>query len=192
MPISLWEPLAVVAVLALLVVGFACAQDYPVFELLLGAEDQGDPALELGRRLQREHPGVAISVVICAGMRGRNPKVRVLRGLAPRARYQHLLISDSNVRPAPGYLRATAAELRDPDVGMVTNPIIGIAPNGRTGEKTETLGALFENPAPRPAAGALRRLLDPAQGSDDRRGLAGGAGEADPVVAWAPAPDRAQ
>jgi ceramide glucosyltransferase len=116
-----------------------CDQDYPQYEILFGAEDPGDPALDLARRLQRARPGVQIRVVACSGQRGRNPKVRVLRGLLPHARHEYVLISDSNTRPGPGYLRATAAELRDPAVQMVTNPVVGIAPGG------ETPGALLEN-----------------------------------------------
>ena len=116
-----------------------CDQEYPEFELLFGAEDPGDPALALARRLQRARPDVAIRVVVCSGQRGRNPKVRVLRGLLPKARHAHVLISDSNTRPGPGYLCATAAELRDPAVQMVTNPVVGIAP------RAESAGALLEN-----------------------------------------------
>jgi ceramide glucosyltransferase len=116
-----------------------CDQEYPVYELLFGAEDPGDPALVVARRLQRARPDLAIRVVVCSGQRGRNPKVRVLRGLLPKARYDHVLISDSNTRPGPGYLRATAAALRDPVVQMVTNPVVGIAP------RAESPGALLEN-----------------------------------------------
>jgi ceramide glucosyltransferase len=116
-----------------------CDQEYPVYEVLFGAEDPDDPALAVARRLQRARPDVAIRVVACSGQRGRNPKVRVLRGLLPNARYAHVLISDSNTRPGPGYLRAIAAELRDPAVQMVTNPVVGIAP------RAESAGALLEN-----------------------------------------------
>lgn len=116
-----------------------CAQDYPEYELLLGAEDPHDPALDVALRVKREHPHLAISVVVCAGMRGRNPKVRVLRALLPRARFPTLLVSDSNVRARPGYLRDTAAELADPEVGMVTNPVVGVA------HGDEGVGALLEN-----------------------------------------------
>ena len=56
---------------------------------------------------------------------GLNPKVNLLSALFDRARHDTVLISDSNVRVAPGYLRETAAEMADPAVGLVTNVVVG-------------------------------------------------------------------
>ena len=101
------------------------AQDYPDFEILVGAEDARDPALEVARRVQAAFPQVRI--VIRAGARrlGLNPKVNLLAALCEVARNDLVLISDSNVRAPPGYLRETAAELADPRVGLVTNLLAG-------------------------------------------------------------------
>lgn len=112
-------------------------QDYPRFEIVLGTESPDDPALDVAYRLRREFPEVAITVVSGARRIGENPKVNNLAMLAAHARYEHVLVSDSNVRARPGYLRALSAELADPAVGLVSSLIAG------TGE--ETLGALLEN-----------------------------------------------
>ena len=112
-------------------------QRYPEFEIIFGAESADDPALEVARRIQHDFPEVPIRVLSGPPAFGMNPKVRNLAMLARVARYDLVLVSDSNVRARPGYLRAMAGEMVDPRVGLVSSLLAG------TGETS--LGALLEN-----------------------------------------------
>lgn len=81
-------------------------QDHPDFQVIFGAEDPFDPALEVARRVASEFPDRDIQIVAGgARLSGVNPKVRILRRMIEEARHHWVLISDSNVRPRPDYLQ---------------------------------------------------------------------------------------
>jgi ceramide glucosyltransferase len=113
-------------------------QDYPCFELILGLADAHDPALAVVSRLRAEYPHVAIRLVVHDERDPvANPKVLTLLHAMRIARYDHVLVSDSNVRVNPDYLASIGAEMCDPEVGLVSNLIVA------SGE--ESLGARCEN-----------------------------------------------
>jgi ceramide glucosyltransferase len=100
-------------------------QDYPAYEILVAAEDARDPALDVARQVRADFPQARIGVHAGARALGLNPKVNLLSELFDRARHDTVLISDSNVRVGPRYLRDVAAEMSDPAVGLVTNLVVG-------------------------------------------------------------------
>jgi ceramide glucosyltransferase len=97
----------------------ACRQDYPEYQVVFSVEEEADPALPLLRALASEYGSSRVTVVVHAGGTAPNGKVRNLVGALPAARHEVLVISDSDVRLRPDYLRTIVAPLADPAVGCV-------------------------------------------------------------------------
>ncbi len=122
-----------------------CRQDYPgEYEILFGAGSMEDPAVALIEQLQREFPHQQIRLLICPEVFGANGKVSNLVQMAADARYDHLLINDSDIRVTPHYLRRVMPAFALPcdtgkKVGMVTALYRGHSHN-TLGSRLEALG----------------------------------------------------
>ena len=116
-----------------------CLQDYPQYEIIFGVSDANDPAVQVVERVRQEFPQRAIQLQVCSEILGANTKVSNLEQMVRAARYEHLIVSDSDIRVEPNYLRKVMAPLSDPKVGMVTCPYRGIAAP-TLGSKLESLG----------------------------------------------------
>lgn len=113
-------------------------QDFAEYEVLLGAADADDPALDVARRVAAAHPHVRSRVIADARRVGHNPKVNNLANLTRHARHEVLVVSDSNVSVAPDYLGRLVGRLAEPGVGLVTSPIRA-RPNASLGASLESL-----------------------------------------------------
>ena len=111
--------------------------DYPAYQLVFGVADASDPAISVVEQLMAEFPDRDAELVVGNPPFGLNPKIENLAAMYPRRKHELLLISDSNVRVRPEYLRETVAYLDDPNVGIVTNVFAGV------GERK--FGAILEN-----------------------------------------------
>jgi ceramide glucosyltransferase len=97
-----------------------CRLDYPEYEIIFCAGQPDDPALPVIEKLARDFPERPIRVLFGAGGRGSNDKVVKLARMVEAARHEYLIISDSDVRVQPDYLRTVIAPLAEPKVGAVT------------------------------------------------------------------------
>jgi len=97
-----------------------CRQDYPEYEIIFCVGDRNDPALGVVERVMQEFPDCRVRVLFGSGRVATNDKVAKLARLTEEARYEYLVINDSDVRAESDYLRRVVAPLADPSVGAVT------------------------------------------------------------------------
>ena len=97
-----------------------CRQDYPDYELLFCVGATDDPVVPMLERLAHEFPERQIRILFGTQSDARNDKTAKLARLVSEARHEILVISDSDVRVRPDYLRTMVAPLADPKVGAVT------------------------------------------------------------------------
>jgi ceramide glucosyltransferase len=97
-----------------------CEQRHPRFQLLFGVSSPTDPAIAVVRQLQAAYPGHDIELVVDTRVYGSNLKVSNLINLAARARYDALIVADSDIAVEPDYLDIVTAPLADSSVGVVT------------------------------------------------------------------------
>jgi len=126
-----------------------CLQDYPEYEIIFGVADPNDPAVASVQELQREFSGYPIRLVVCPEELGPNVKVSNLEQMLRTARYEYLIVNDSDIRVEPDYLRrvmtplvtegSTADPINQKHVGLVTCLYRGIAAN-TFGSRLESLG----------------------------------------------------
>ena len=126
-----------------------CRQSYTgEFELLFGVASLDDPAVKAVEQLIAEFPARAIRLIECPERLGTNGKVSTLVQLAAHARYDYLLINDSDITVSPRYLErvmacfAPAAEndgKTAKQVGLVTALYRGCA-HGTLPSRLEALG----------------------------------------------------
>jgi len=104
-----------------------CEQDYPEFQLIFGVSNQGDPAIEVVRKLRAKYPNLPIELIVCDRILGANIKVSNLAQMLPAARHELLLVNDSDIRVPSDYLRKVIPPLADASVGLVTCLYRGVA-----------------------------------------------------------------
>jgi ceramide glucosyltransferase len=97
-----------------------CRLDYPEYEIVFCIDADDTRVSDLLDRLAREFPKHSIRVLLGSGRIATNDKVAKLARLVSEALYEVVVISDSDVRVRPDYLRAVTAPLRNPNVGAVT------------------------------------------------------------------------
>ena len=116
-----------------------CRQEYPEFEIIFGVTEEDDPVLPVIRQLTKDFPHCQIRTLVGAEPLGTGDKVNKLCRMVREAKYDILIISDSDIRVAPGYIHAVVAPFSDAKVGAVTCLYRGIS-DGSLASDIEALG----------------------------------------------------
>ena len=115
------------------------SQQYPAFEILLSVHTPEDPAAEVARRVMADFPHIPSRLIVAGPSPLPNAKVWSLRALLPEASYEHLVMSDSDIRHDPHCLSTVIAELEQPNIALVTCPYRAVA-GPRFWPRLEALG----------------------------------------------------
>jgi ceramide glucosyltransferase len=121
-------------------------QDYPAanFEILFCARDKDDAGLVIARQVAARYPAIQARFLSTGEPRYINAKVHSLEVMTAAAAHEILVISDSDVRVASGYLRAVAAPFADTKVGAMTCLYRGVAAEGGIWARLEAVGMSVE------------------------------------------------
>jgi ceramide glucosyltransferase len=98
-----------------------CRLNYPVYEIIFAVTDPRDPIVPVIEKLQRDFLHTRIRLATAVERLGQNNKISNLYRLVKEAQYELLVMSDSDVRVGPDYLRELVGAFADPEVGAVTS-----------------------------------------------------------------------
>lgn len=112
-----------------------CKQDYPEYEIILSLQDYNDPAYRVAEKIRNKYSHI-VRIIVDNSYKALNPKVKNMIAAYNSSKYEHFLISDSNVLVEPDYIKKTVSAMT-PETGLVTNLIVGFG--------GKSLGARLEN-----------------------------------------------
>lgn len=105
-------------------------QDYPNFEILFCARTADDLGLQTARRVAARYHAIPAKFLTTGEPSYINAKVSSLELMGAAARSDIFIISDSDVRVMPSYIREVVAPFADANVGAVTCLYRGVADEG--------------------------------------------------------------
>jgi len=118
-------------------------QDYPDFEVIFGVRDIENPAARIAEEIRARYPHIPSRMTVSGPPAWPNAKVFSLDKMIAASSRSHFIISDSDVRVAPDFLRNTIPPLLDPKVGLVTCMYRGV-PAADFWSSLEALGLSVE------------------------------------------------
>jgi ceramide glucosyltransferase len=120
-------------------------QDYPSYEILFCARSPQDAGLAAARRVAARYPHIPAKFLSTGGQPDYiNDKVISMEKMAREAAHDIYVISDSDVRVTPDYLRSVALPFVDPRVGGMCCLYRGVAAQRGLWARLEAVGMSVE------------------------------------------------
>jgi ceramide glucosyltransferase len=96
------------------------ALDYPDFEILFCARTEADLGLQLAREVAARHPRIPVRFLLSGVPPWPNARCYSVSIMARESAHDLLVVTDSDVRVRPQFLREVVASFADPGVGALT------------------------------------------------------------------------
>jgi ceramide glucosyltransferase len=120
-------------------------QDYPQYEILFCTRSAEDAGLAIARNVASRYPEIPVKFLSTGGQPDYiNAKVASMELMEREASHDILVISDSDVRVTPDYLRSVALPFADSRVGAMTCPYRGVSLDGGLWARLEAVGMSVE------------------------------------------------
>ncbi|BAZ24051.1 putative glycosyl transferase, group 2 family protein [Kalymmatonema gypsitolerans NIES-4073] len=97
-----------------------CQQQYPNYQIIFSVRDPLDSGIAVVKQIIQDFPQLDIELVVSDRTIGTNPKVSNLANAVTKAKYEILVIADSDIRVGTNYLQRVIQPLQDSSVGVVT------------------------------------------------------------------------
>jgi ceramide glucosyltransferase len=118
--------------------------DYPRYEILFCARHSSDHGLAIARELSLQYPRIPVRILTSGEPLWPNARCYSLSEMKAAAQHDILVITDSDVRVTPQYLRAVVEPFREASTGLVTCVYRGVAAQGGFWAQLEGLGMSIE------------------------------------------------
>ncbi len=97
-----------------------CQQDYPEYQIIFAVQNSQDPCIEVVEKIIHNFSDLDILLIVSDRVIGTNLKVSNLANAADKAKYEILVLADSDIRVGRDYLQRVVQPLQDESVGVVT------------------------------------------------------------------------
>src|ERR1700722_7575873 len=118
-------------------------QDYPNYELIFGVRHTDDAAARVAEKIRPRFPHIPSRTIVSGFPAWPNAKVFSLDKMIAASSHSYFIISDSDVRVAPDFLRHTIPPLLESKTGLVTCMYRGL-PAADLWSRLEALGLSVE------------------------------------------------